>query len=111
MFRENGCKIYGSYETKRKWYVSETNKADKDKWGHPTIKPLNIIKNIIENSSQKGDIVLDCFMGSGTTGIACKQLGRDFIGCEINPTYFKVAQERIGATEYQPKAEQMVMEL
>ena len=42
-----------------------------------------------------GDLVLDCFMGSGTTGVACKNLGRDFIGIELNAEYFRVAEERI----------------
>lgn len=52
--KDPGVKIYGSYETKRKWYVSEMNTKDKDRYGHPTIKPLNIIKNLIINSSEGG---------------------------------------------------------
>lgn len=52
--REEGVKVYGSYETKHKFYVSSLNTADKDKYGHPTIKPLNIIKNLIINSSRGG---------------------------------------------------------
>ena len=46
-------------------------------------------------SKNEGDLVLDCFMGSGTTGVACKNLGRDFIGIELNPEYFRIAEERI----------------
>lgn len=94
-FRENGVKIYGTYQTKKKYYVSPTNKEDKQKYNHPTIKPLNIIENLIINSSKENDVVLDCFMGSGTTGVACKKLGRDFIGIEIDEKYFKIAEERI----------------
>lgn len=45
--------------------------------------------------SNEGDLVLDCFMGSGTTGVACKKLNRNFIGMEINETYFNKAKERI----------------
>ena len=52
--REKGVKVYGSYETKRKWYVSELNTADKKAYGHPTVKPLNIIKNLVINSSGGG---------------------------------------------------------
>lgn len=62
---------------------------------HPTIKPLDIIKNLIINSSQEGDTVLDCFMGSGTTGVACKELNRNFIGMEINEEYYQIAKDRI----------------
>lgn len=53
-FREKGVPIFGSYDTKRKYYVTPTNKADKKLWGHPTVKPLNIIKNLITNSSLPG---------------------------------------------------------
>ena len=94
-FRERGVPIFGTYETKRKWYVSQTNKEDKKLWKHPTIKPLNITRNLILNSSQEGDVVLDCFMGSGTTGVAAKELRRSFIGIEIDEDYFKIANNRI----------------
>lgn len=96
--RDGGVKVYGSYETKRKWYVSELNVADKKKYGHPTIKPLNIIKNLILNSSQGGGTVLDPFMGSGTTAVACKLTGRHYLGFEIDPEYFEIAKKRIGDT-------------
>lgn len=63
--------------------------------GHPTIKHLWMVKNAIEISSNEGDIVLDCFMGSGTTAVACKELGRNFIGFEISEEYCKIAEERL----------------
>ena len=94
-FRENGIKIYGTYETKKKYYVTPTNKEDKNLYNHPTIKPLNIIENLIINSSKENDTVLDCFMGSGTTGVACKKLNRNFIGIELNEKYFEIAKKRI----------------
>ena len=59
------------------------------------IKPLNIIKNLIENSSRPGDLVLDPFLGSGTTAAACLELGRNYLGYEINPEYFGIAEKRI----------------
>jgi DNA modification methylase len=95
-FRENGVKIFGSYATKKKYYVTPINKEDKNKYNHPTIKPLEIIKNLIINSSEENDTILDCFMGSGTTGVACKELNRNFIGIEIDEKYFNISKERIG---------------
>lgn len=62
---------------------------------HPTQKPLSLIKEIIEKHSNKGDLVVDCFSGSGTTAVACIELDRDFKGCEINSTYFEKSIERI----------------
>lgn len=93
--REKGVKLYGTYETKRKWYVSSLNTADKKKYGHPTVKPLEIIKNLITNSSRGGDLVLDPFMGSGTTAVAAKLLGRHYVGFEINSDYHRIAEERV----------------
>ena len=62
------------------------------------IKPLNVIETLIGNSTRPGDIVLDPFMGSGTTAVACMELGRKYIGYEINKGYFEVAQRRIQDT-------------
>ena len=62
---------------------------------HPTQKPLDLIKQLIEFSSNKGGLVIDPCMGSGTTGIACKELDRNFIGIELNKDYFKIAKNRI----------------
>lgn len=53
------------------------------------------MKILIENSSKEGNIVLDCFMGSGSTGIACIETNRKFIGCEIDKKYYDIAVERI----------------
>lgn len=62
---------------------------------HPTQKPFNLMKAILLDFSKPNQTVLDCFMGSGTTGIACQQLDRNFIGIEINEKYFKIAERRI----------------
>ena len=93
--RESGVKVYGSVETKKKWYISSCNKSDKDLYDHPTIKPLDFVKDHIFNSTQENEIVLDTFMGSGTTAVACKELNRNFIGFEINPEYYQIALDRI----------------
>ena len=97
-FREKGVKVYGEYATKRTFYVSTKNLEDKKLYNHPTIKPLEIIQNIIINSSNEGDIVLDPFLGSGTTVVASKMLNRKYIGFEINKDYFEIAQKRIDDT-------------
>lgn len=83
------------YENAKTYYLAPLNQTDKKLFGHPTIKPLDITERFIKNSSKEGETVLDCFMGSGTTGVACRKLNRDFIGCEINKEYFDVARGRI----------------
>lgn len=69
---------------------------------HPTEKPPDLMKVLIENSTNEDDTVLDPFMGVGGTGIACKELNRDFIGIEIDKQYYTIAEKRInGEDEYQ----------
>lgn len=63
--------------------------------GHCTIKPIEIVRRIIETSSKAKNVVLDPFMGSGTTAVACKQLNRNFIGFEIEPKYVEIANNRL----------------
>jgi len=62
---------------------------------HPTQKPLALIEYLIKTYTNEGDLVLDNCMGSGTTGVACKNLNRNFIGIELDPEYFKIAEKRI----------------
>lgn len=64
---------------------------------HPTEKPVKLMEILVENSSNEGDVVLDCFMGSGSTGVACKNTNREFIGIELDEDYYKIACERLGA--------------
>lgn len=66
---------------------------------HPCEKPLAMMRHIIEVSSKPGAIVLDCFMGSGTTGVAAQELGRDFVGVELDAKYFAKAKQRIEAAQ------------
>ena len=68
---------------------------------HPTEKPVGLIEKIIEASTTESDVVFDPFMGSGTTGVACMNLGRKFIGIEIEPKYFEIACERIDQAQRQ----------
>lgn len=62
---------------------------------HPSEKPIKLMKILIKNSTNEQDKVLDPFMGSGTTGVACKELNRNFIGIELDKNYFNIAKERI----------------
>ncbi len=62
---------------------------------HPTQKPVELMEYLIKTYTNEGETVLDFAMGSGTTGVACKNLNRDFIGIELDETYFKVAEDRI----------------
>lgn len=62
---------------------------------HPTQKPIALLEELIKTFSNEEDIVLDNCMGSGSTGVACKQLNRSFIGFEISPEYYNIAKERI----------------
>ena len=62
---------------------------------HPCVKPIKYSLKLVEQYSKKGMTILDPFMGSGTTGVAALRLGRNFIGYEIDPDYFKIAKKRI----------------
>lgn len=66
-----------------------------NKTKHPAVFPLELPSRHIQSWSNEGDVVLDPFMGSGTTGIACKNLNRNFIGIELDENYFNIAKERI----------------
>jgi len=68
---------------------------------HPTQKPMTLMKWIIEEWTNENDTILDPFMGSGTTGVACVQTGRNFIGIEIEPKYFEIAEKRIKEAQLQ----------
>jgi len=68
---------------------------------HPAIYPEYIIQELLKLLTRKGDVVLDPFMGSGTTAVACKKLGRNYIGFEINADYCRYAEERIKNIKYQ----------
>ena len=69
---------------------------------HPTQKPEDLMNYLVRTYSNKGDTVLDFTMGSGTTGVACVQTGRNFIGIELDPGYFEIAQARIAKAQARP---------
>ena len=71
----------------------------KEKVGHPTQKPLALVDKLVRSSSRPGDLVLDPFLGSGTTAVACERTGRRWVGIEKDPTYLAMARKRVLAEE------------
>ena len=94
-FRKGGYCSPKNYEDAKTVFYYPINIKDKKKWKHPTIKPEELIRKLIRNSSKEGDIVLDSFMGSGTTAISCIKENRNFIGYEINKKFYKICLKRI----------------
>ena len=76
-------------------YPNAIQKFKSEKGLHPTQKPVGLMEYIIKTYTKKGETVLDFTMGSGTTGVACKNVNRKFIGIEKNKEYFKIAKKRI----------------
>lgn len=103
----------GSLRTAGSTYVQEftgypkqlVEFASESRTVHPTQKPVALMDYLIRTYTNPGDTVLDNCMGSGTTGVAALQSGRNFIGIEMDPGYFKIAQDRIAAVELQRNAE------
>jgi len=93
-------KVVKKYTVIQQGFIAE----EKERF-HPTQKPVTLMKRIIEDYTREGDTILDPFMGSGTTGVACVQTGRNFIGIEIDPTYFAIAERRIKEAQMQPRLE------
>jgi len=92
MKAENGGK-----QMKTVWRFPTPSKTEKLLGGHPTQKPVALVRRCLLASSNAGDVVLDPFTGSGTTGVACATTGRRFIGIENDPEYRQLSKERIEA--------------
>lgn len=95
--REKGAYFNSDLKNWRKYHKFYLTNIGGNKYKnyHPPEKPLWIIKNQIDVSSREKDIILDLFLGTGTTAVAAKELKRNFIGIEINPDYCKIAEERL----------------
>jgi len=92
----NNWKSKNEYISKYTNYPRRILKIPNEKSGlHPTQKPVALMEYLIKTYTNEGETVLDFTCGSGTTGIACKNLNRNFIGIELDSDYFKIAQERI----------------
>jgi len=83
--------IVKKYVFKQQGFIKDT----KDIRVHPTQKPSELVQMFIEEYTEDGGVIFDPFMGSGTTGVACKNLNRNFIGIELDKAYFDIAQQRI----------------
>ena len=94
-FREKNVRVNDGIKLKSKFYISPINKADKELYKHPTIKPLKQVEQHLKHVLKSGQIVLDPFCGSGTTCEAAKINGLNFIGIENNPKWHKIAVDRI----------------
>lgn len=92
--------INGGKQMRNLWEIN----AERHKTTHPTEKPETLLERIILLGSKQGDTILDPFTGSGTTGVVAKRLKRNFIGFEISPEYFEIAQNRIDGTIINGKA-------
>ena len=101
-FWEKGIKVNPTFQNGRTFYLTSTNVYDKDNYLHPTIKDLSIVETLISNSCVNGT-VLDPFVGSGTTCVACKHLGLDYIGFEINEKYYNIAVDRLNGINQKGK--------
>ena len=85
------------YNPKDLWSVSRLHRQHPERADHPTQKPLELVERMVRASCPPGGVVLDPFMGSGTTAVASLTNGRRFAGFEVNPAYFAIAQSRVEA--------------
>ena len=91
----NGGRLRETYIQSFTGYPNQTLMFSNDKGLHPTQKPVALLEYLIKTYTQEGETVLDFTMGSGSTGVAAKNLNRNFIGIELDPEYFKIAEKRI----------------
>lgn len=87
--RESGSPFNGAYKSRVLNYFSKREN------GHPTEKPLSLIQVLVSYGSNENDVVLDCFSGSGSTALACYNLKRKFLACEIDPKYVAMGNARL----------------
>lgn len=97
----NPTSNYGAYETVVRHsdgdrYPIDIVEFNRDKGLHPTQKPVALLEYLVKTYTNEGDVVLDNCMGSGSTGVACKNTNREFIGIELDENYYKIACERLG---------------
>jgi DNA modification methylase len=97
--------VFTKGRTNRKWrgrgnqnnFIQLPFVSGKEKVKHPTQKPVKLMKHLIELITDEGDIIFDPFIGSGTTAVACEELGRRWIGVELNPDYCEIVRSRLEA--------------
>lgn len=102
----------GGKQMKSVWYkIAPPGSGEKEFGKHPTQKPVELLERILLANSNPGDIILDPFMGSGTTGVAALQLRRRFIGIDLESQYIDLAVKRVNRAIQTPKLEQPCLEL
>ena len=94
----NGGRFKEGYIQEYTNYPKQILTFNREKGSHPTQKPVALFEYLIKTYTNEGDLVLDNCMGSGTTGVACKNLNRNFIGIELDETYYNIARQRIEST-------------
>jgi len=92
--REKGA-VFNSDTGYENYFTIFNHSIGSKKFDHPTVKPIKFIKKVMRISSNENDIILDPFMGSGTTAVACKELNRQYIGFEIQKQYCEIANKRL----------------
>ena len=104
------CPIGGkalSYSFSRAQGASQSQrKGSSNSAPHPTTKPLALMRAMVADFTRPGELVLDPFAGSGSTGVACGMLGRRFIGWELDASYYEIARRRLSGEEAKPRPEQ-----
>jgi site-specific DNA-methyltransferase (adenine-specific) len=89
-------KLYSKGKQMRSvWSIPSTPKREKLEGSHPTQKPLELLRRLVAMCTNEGDTVLDPFCGSGTTGVACVLLGRNFIGIDLDESYLELSEKRM----------------
>ena len=95
--------VWGKNNSTMHDYFYTPNTKKMGSYGHPCPKPITWAKWLIHRATKPNDIVLDCFLGSGTTAVACKELDRRFIGIEKEPKYVAIAKERLRILDMSPR--------
>ena len=104
LFNYKTCKeINGGKQMKDVWEFPLTKPSEKKHGKHPTQKPLDLLKRIIIASTNEGDLILDPFNGSGTTGIAATELKRKYIGIDFTKEYLEITKKRYNSINKQLK--------
>ena len=96
--------INGGKQLRNLWTIPLTPKSERRMGGHPSQKPVALVERIVKLWTNPGDLALDCFLGTGTTAIACERLGRRWVGIERDPQYVEIARKRLAATTTEDRA-------
>jgi site-specific DNA-methyltransferase (adenine-specific) len=102
---KEGKKPYSAGTAQRDWFIADTTPGGRKKrgeagLGHPCPRPIEHMRHVVAQWCPPGGTVLDPFMGSGTTGVACVETKRSFVGVEIDPVYYRMASERISTVQH-----------